>query len=192
MIGRRQFLQFGPATLGGALALNWHPSLAAFGSTETYVLSRGIFDERFEESRTFGAVLASRGMRTTALRGDVGNLWYDDLRKQLRQSPGPFAGLTDRATLFCLEELARDVGMRVVTRIDHLIDHDGRVQHDAAGPASVAEAMRPLDARENFGHVAALLVMQRDAQYASNPNAQKRSSASAPADTIPLATWVIA
>lgn len=192
MIGRRQFLQFGPATLGGAWALNWHQSLAAFGSAETYVLSRGIFDERFEESRTFGSVLASRGMRTTALKGDIANLWYDDLRSQLRKSPGPFAGLTDRASLFCLEELARDVGMRVVTRIDHLIDHAGRVQHDAAGPTSVAEALRPLDARESFGHLAALLVMQRDTQISSNPNAQKRSGAAAPIGTIPLATWVIA
>ena len=85
---------------------------------------RAVFDERFAECRAFAAELNSAGVFTSAIRGDVAKLWYDDLRARLSESRVPIAGLTDRVTLFCLEELARDVGMRVIFRADHIMDQN--------------------------------------------------------------------
>lgn len=192
MIGRRQFLQFGPATLTGAMALNWRSAMSGFDNLGTYVLGRGIFDKRYPASREFAQALAAHGMRTTALKGDVGQLWYGDLREHLRRARTPIAGLTDRSTLFCLEELARDVGMRVTTRIDHLIDHDGNANHALAGTSPIADSMQNLAANDSFGQFAAQLVMQNEAHQTSGPAAIKHSGPSVTADTTQLVTWVIA
>ena len=192
MIGRRRFLQLGPATLTSALVLDWEKAIAATGFSRAGLLSRGIYDARFTESRNFGATLASHGVKTTKIRNDVASLWYDDLRIRLREERAPIAGLTDRSALFCLEELARDVGMRVVTRIDHLSDRSGTVRHDAIGAASIVETMQPLHDRESFGHLTALLVMQNESQRAPQPGAQKRTGPGSPDSATALATWVIA
>ena len=56
----------------------------------------------------------------------------------------PIIGLTDRPALFCLEELARDVGMRVIFRADHVMDQGGHAQHTAVGPASLIAVTRNL------------------------------------------------
>jgi hypothetical protein len=192
MIGRRKFLQLGPATLTSALVLDWDRAVAATGFNHADVLGRGIFDARFAESRNFGDTLAAHGVQTTPIQDDVASLWYDDLRSQLRKVPTPIAGLTDRSALFCLEELARDVGMRVITRIDHLMDRSGIVRHDAIGPASIVETMQPLHDRESYGHLTALLVMQHESQRAPRPEAQKRTGPGQPAGATALVTWVIA
>jgi hypothetical protein len=192
MIGRRRFLQLGSATLSGAPFVNWDKALGALKATQPKILSRGIFDERFTESRIFGNALAARGLRTSAIGGDIASLWYGDLRDQLRQTRVPFAGLTERSALFCLEELARDVGMRVVTRIDHTIDSDGVVRHEVSGPTSVKRALQQLDTAGNFGRLSALLVMQHDSHQARNAEAQKRFGPMAPANTTALVTWAIA
>ena len=73
------------------------------------------------------------------------------------KGPAPIAGLTGRVTLFCLEELARDVGMKVFFRVDHIVDKSGHVQHEATGPAPVAEATHALAAASGFGQAMAAL-----------------------------------
>ncbi len=123
MVDRRSVLKAGAATVAAALLrmpvsgrnLSPIPSHVAF--------QRAIFDERFAECRAFAAELKGAGILTSAIRGDVAKLWYDDLRAYLSENRVPIAGLTDRPALFCLEELARDVGMRVIFRADHIMDH---------------------------------------------------------------------
>ena len=111
-------------------------------------LCRAVFDERYDECLVFARELEYRGVLTRGIRNDVAALWYEDLRPQLRQTSLPFAGLTDRAALFCLEELARDVGMKVLYRIDRTVEQDGRVRHDVTGSAAVVEAARNLGAEK--------------------------------------------
>jgi len=74
---------------------------------------KAIFDERFEAARAFGDRAAKRGIRTAAIRGDVTSLFFDDLDLRWRRGPLQFAGYTTRASLFCLDLLARDRGMRI-------------------------------------------------------------------------------
>ena len=108
MVDRRSVMKIGAATLAGAL-VNL-PVLArnAARARAHGAFQRAVFDERFAECRAFAAELHSAGVLTSAIRGDVAKLWYDDLRVHLRENRLPVAGLTDRAALFCLEELARD------------------------------------------------------------------------------------
>jgi hypothetical protein len=166
---------------------------------------RAVFDERFAECRAFAAEMYSAGVFISAIRGDVAELWYDDLRAHLREDRLPFAGLTDRAALFCLEELARDVGMRVIFRADHIIDRDGdqnrHAQHTAAGPASLVAATRNLPPEAEFGRAMARLFNQFDITVfqdsglhgsgSGNTAAQKRTGPLSPEDNTALVSWII-
>jgi hypothetical protein len=118
MVNRRSVLKAGAATVAGALV-----RMPASGRYQLAMLShvafrRAVFDERFAECRAFAAELKGAAILTSAIRADVARLWYEDLRVHLREKRVSIAGLTDRPALFCLEELARYVGMRVIFRAD--------------------------------------------------------------------------
>jgi len=197
MVNRRGVLKIGAATMAGALVkmpisgrnLSPAPARSAF--------QRAVFDERFAECRGFAAELHSAGVFTSAIRGDVATLWYDDLRVHLRESRLPVSGLTDRAALFCLEELARDVGMRVIFRADHIIDQNGHTQHTAVGPASLVAVARNLPEEAGFGRTMAVLFSQFDSSGlnisgAGDMAAQKRTGPFTPANKTALVSWLIA
>lgn len=84
-----------------------------------------IFDERFPASVAFGAEWKARGEAVHAIRGDITDLWFHDLDHQWKKRPVPIAGLTAHGPLFCLERLAWDHGMRVVSRVEQAATHDG-------------------------------------------------------------------
>lgn len=192
MVDRRAVLKLGTASLAGALVdvpfAAWGVTSAAFPSA----FCRAVFDERFEEGRAFGGELRRRGVVTSGIRGDVATLWYDDLQGRLTEYRAPIAGLTDRVALFCLEELARDVGMRVRFRVDHLIDVLGHVRHDAAGPAAMVDATRQLASGSGFGRAMAVLASQFDAGTTRDLTAHKRTGPFSPEDKTALVSWVIA
>jgi hypothetical protein len=77
-----------------------------------------IFDERFPASVAFGVEWIARGAAVHAIRGDITDLWFHDLDLQWKKRPAAIAGLTAHGPLFCLERLAWDHGMRVVSRIE--------------------------------------------------------------------------
>ena len=52
------------------------------------------------------------------IRGDITDLWFHDLDPQWKKQPVAIAGLTAHGPLFCLERLAWDHGMRVVSRVE--------------------------------------------------------------------------
>jgi len=202
MVNRRRVMKIGAATVAGALVnlpvLGPHAAPArAYGAFE-----RAVFDERFAECRAFATELHSAGVFTSAIRGDVADLWYGDLRAHLRENRLPIAGLTDRAALFCLEELARDVGMRVIFRADHIVDQidqdqNGHARHTAVGPASLVTVTRNLPPEAGFGRAMAGLFSQFDisALHTSGPGdsaAQKRTGPFSPENKTALVSWVIA
>jgi hypothetical protein len=177
-------MKIGAATVAGALA-----NLPALGRRGAF--QRAVFDERFAECRAFAAELTGGGVPTAAIRGDVARLWYGDLRAHLRESRLPLAGLTDRATLFCLEELARDVGMRVIFRADHIIDRNGHARHAAIGPASLVAVTRNLPPEAGFGRAMAGLLSQFDIDEPRDSAAQKRTGPFSPENKTALVSWVI-
>jgi hypothetical protein len=75
-----------------------------------------VYNEWFQQARTFAEGLAAQGARDLAVAGDAGRLWYDTLRALVTQGHRRIAGLTTHTDLLILETLARDTGLRVSQR----------------------------------------------------------------------------
>jgi len=196
MVNRRRAMKIGAATVAGAFVNLPALDRDVAPARAHNAFQRAVFDERFAEGRAFAAELNSAGVLTSAIRGDVAELWYRDLRVQLSKSPTPLAGLTDRLALFCLEELARDVGMRVIARVDHVIDPDGEqnghAQHSAVGPVSLVAASRQLTTELGFGRTMARVFRRFDFSEPRDTAAQKRTGPFAPENKTALVSWIIA
>ncbi len=196
MVNRRTVLRIGATTLTGALVDLPVLSRKAASARPHSAFQRAVFDDRFAECQAFATELESAGAVTSAIRGDVAVLWYQDLRVRLSKQRAPVAGLTDRPALFCLEELARDVGMRVIFRVDHITEQNGHTQHAAAGPAALAEVARNLAPEPGFGREMARLFSRfdRGGWNVGEPRdaaAQKRTGPFSPKNKTALVSWVI-
>ncbi len=137
MMNRREFVQAGmaAAVVGGVGVVPLSATrLRRKGTRQPVRLA--VFDERYGDSRAFGHEAAQLGVPTHAMRGDITALWFNDLDLRWRHEPMAVAGLTTEASLFCLEDLARDHRMRVVFRADHVFDIAG-VVHTVVGPVSM-------------------------------------------------------
>jgi hypothetical protein len=108
MASRRIFLKSG---LGACAAGATAPLGSRLGIALPYY--RAVFDERFEDPRAFAGAATQRRIATAAIRGDVTSLFFHDLDLRWKQGPVLLAGYTTAASLFCLDLLARDRGMRV-------------------------------------------------------------------------------
>lgn len=192
MIARRSVLKLGAASVAGAITGVPMRAFEAMPGDSHGSLYRAVFDERFEECLAFAGELNRRGVTTSGIRGDVAKLWYEDLQARLRQARAPIAGLTDRIALFCLEELARDVSMKVVFRADHLTNKSGHVEHEAAGPALVVEATRALAPEPGFGRAMAALACHCEVSGPGEIAAQKRTGPFSPQNKTALVSWIIA
>jgi hypothetical protein len=128
MIDRREFLQ------GAAVsALSMTAALPGMASAHIHVppmLDSVLIDDRHAEARAFGAALAGRAVAVRAVpEGDVTQLWLSEIGPAWRRGPAVVAGLTRRPVLFCLEQLARAYGLRVVFHAEHIVSSNGRAQH---------------------------------------------------------------
>lgn len=137
MKSRREFLQLGAVAL--TLPLTTRADLSSafpfvpdpLGAEPLYKL---VFDERFPSSVAFGKEAQRLGASVHAIRGDITDLWFNDLHARWNRRPAAIAGLTAHGALFCLERLAWDQRMRVVFRADHRILSGGRIEHSLSGP----------------------------------------------------------
>ena len=112
MATRRDVLRVGAA--GSILPLSglaWAARAAA-----PLNIRRAVYDDRFAEGLSFAREAEAKGWPLRAISGDVTDLWFHDLDLLWTQGPAPVAGLTARNSLFCLERLAWDAGLRVVLR----------------------------------------------------------------------------
>lgn len=185
-------MKLGAASVAGALVGMPGPALGADESESPGLLHGAVFSARFQQGIAFAEEMQRRHVATFSAGYDVGKLWYGDLESRLAQHCGPIAGLTDRVTLFCLEELARTAGMRVLYRIDHVIDEGGNVEHTAVGPASVQEAARQLTPKSGFGREMAVLASQFQFREPRDMAALKRTGPFSPNNRVALVSWMIA
>jgi hypothetical protein len=195
MVNRRSVLKIGATTLTGALVNV--PVVSRTAAHAHSAFERVVFDDRFAESQTFAKELENAGAAISAVRGDVAELWYKDLRVHLTKKRAPLAGLTDRPALFCLEELARDVGMRVIFRADHLTEQNGDTHHAAVGPASLVAVARSMAPDPGFGREMARLFSRFDGGGLNigerrGAAAQKRTGPFSPENKTALVSWLIA
>jgi hypothetical protein len=122
MPSRRAFLHLaigGTALIPLTTGQIWASRLATVGGSEgPDDLCKFVFDERFDASVAAARRHERRGVAVYGIRGDVTALWYHDLYHRWKRGPAPLAGVTTHESLFCLDVLARDAGLRVVNRRD--------------------------------------------------------------------------
>jgi hypothetical protein len=115
MPNRREFLQ-------GGIALSLLPLLPrkGFGAAAPRAFDIVIFDQRFLKARDFARQAWEAGLDCVAIKGDITHLYYHDLSLRWNHGRTTIAGLSTKASLFCLEMLARDRGMRLAYMADVL------------------------------------------------------------------------
>lgn len=128
MTTRRAFIQQGIAA--SAFAASPFTAAAAAARPRTILVQRDL-----SESVPFGTEAALQGARVLAVSGDIAGVWMHELEPLLRRTPAVIAGFTGAASLFCLELLARDYGLRPVFRIAHRRRTDGGYSHTLSGRA---------------------------------------------------------
>lgn len=108
MASRRTFLKAG---LGACAAGAVIPASLARSPAVSYY--KAVYDERFPDACAFANAASARGISTVAIRGDITRLFFEDLDLRWRKGSVVLAGYTTPVSLFCLDLLARDRGMRV-------------------------------------------------------------------------------
>ena len=162
MASRREFLQIGVAALALPMAAQGgiSPAISALsGEPESEPLYKVVFDERFPASRRFADEAKSLGAPVHGMKGDITDLWFNDLYFRWKEGPVAIAGLTAHGPIFCLERIAWDQRMRVVFRADHRYRDDGSIEHALSGPESMLrEAVRLKGDRDEWtSHIASLV-----------------------------------
>ena len=152
MTTRRTFLQGCATTLGVALASTSMGGLAATLSTpgrdSGTPLFGVVYDSSHPASTRFGAVSRRLGHRVHPIAGDVTEFWVEHLAAHWRKQPTAIGGMTHGDSLFVLERLGWDHGLRVVFRAEHVLA-DGRSTHSLTGPESM---LASCEALANRGH----------------------------------------
>jgi hypothetical protein len=115
MPNRREFLQ-------GGIAVSLLPLLPRkrFSAAAPKTFDMVIFDQRFPKARNFAQQAREAGLDCVSIQGDITDLYFHDLSLRWNRAPTTIAGLSTKASLFCLEMLARDRGMRLAYLADVL------------------------------------------------------------------------
>ncbi|NOW45221.1 hypothetical protein FHW96_001376 [Novosphingobium sp. SG751A] len=185
MATRRLFLQgaVGTAALAGTPAIG-----TTLPANHSYKLLAFI-DIAHAQGGPFAAAAHAWGARTVALRGDPLALWHDAVLTSAVQ-PKAILGLTTQGTLFCLERLGWELGLRVRRRIDHLPAPDGTWRHVAHTDLPAWAPGMLAGAGSDFGLAAASSAFNSsgsagDCTHAAPPPHPHRNST-------PLVTWLLA
>ena len=125
LTSRRAFLQ--SVALSTCALPNWLPPHA-----DLLRIERVFFDARRTPALAFAESARELGARTHAVRGDVDDPSYRELSRRWQSKRAPIAGMTDFRTLFLLQTMAEDAGLRPVLRIHHRV-WNGSAAHDTFG-----------------------------------------------------------
>ncbi len=188
MTNRREFLQT-TATLTAAASFS---PRASFATNASLALMAAIVDTRFAATAGFSAATSAQGVPTHEIGGDITAVWLNHLRERWAQQPAALAGLTARPALFCLEQLARDQGLRVVYHAEHKQLASGDMQHTVLTPLAGIDAALLTATGDHWPHfIAEQLNKIKQVPLTAGP-----SQACMPAfhndDEITLHSWVLA
>ena len=128
MTNRREFVQTGvtlsalPMVGGGRAAAKTAPAVPALA------LHWFVYDARYPEAVRIAT--AGKTARLRPIHGDISDLWYHELDPALREEPRAIAGVTTAQSLFLLERLGWDRGLRIVYRGTHAAAARDHVAHE--------------------------------------------------------------
>lgn len=190
MLKRRTTLKLGLyGLIGSTLPLD---SIAATPDTSRYPAGiKAFFNSRYPESQNFARTLQAGNITLVDSAQDLGTLWYRSLKSELSREPAVLFGMTDRHDLFCLEELARDLGMTTRYRLEHLVSPDGRVQHVSADSAGGHSLDQLLSSSVGFGSKADVLAALALQDKQRHSQSYKQSGPFSNSEHTTLVTWLI-
>lgn len=212
MIDRRRFIETSVAgALAAGFALPARPPIHGRADRSSAVsgppLYAVLLDERFAQAQRFGTAAERHGLPVRRVNSDLTQLWYAQLQPLWRRELRPLAGLTSYAALFCLAELARDPGMRIVYHGTHTPLGQDEIEHVLEGPRREAPQSAPdvhveRSAREAWTARLAAWIAWREARIGwgqLRPVSHARAIRCPPAGASlargleqPLYSWVIA
>jgi hypothetical protein len=122
-MNRREFVFTGVTAGGTAACALWPLRAAALPAVQLPLVERPvfavIFDQRFAAARAFAQVAAWRGRKVFGYGGDLTAVWLREIEPNWSRHAGALAGITTPTGLFCLEQLAAQHWLRVVSRTEH-------------------------------------------------------------------------
>jgi len=136
---------------------------AQLARTQSIRLERFVFDERYREPVEVARRVSGAGLRVSAVRGDLTDLWYNELDMLWKSKPAPLAGFTTRQELFVLETLAADHRMRPIYQGQHGLANGGQAVHSLAGPASMISDLASALRADTFADCIAGAILQSPA-----------------------------
>jgi len=175
------------AALAPTLALPFGASNAAATIRPDAV--RAVFDRRFPQSLAFAERAKSQGIGQFGIAGEISTLWFDEIVPALHARPMPLIGLTSIGSLFCFEQMAWSVGLRVRLRIDHREGARG-VRHFPSADLPIAMRVQLGRAEHAFGGSAVDVALGCRAAWGDCTHAIVPKAATP--GTEALVTWVIA
>jgi hypothetical protein len=113
-VSRRQAILGAGAVAATSLLAS--PAIVRAFETSRDAPFRAIYDERFPEALNAARTAKNRGWPVRIIHGDPTDVWYNELSVRWKQGPASVVGLTGSDSLFVLERLAWDAGLRVVER----------------------------------------------------------------------------
>lgn len=143
MANRRQFLKIGIASSSiplAASAVKANTLRAFFSDTaeQSIPFYKILADRRYPESMSFAEEMHGRGFDIHVLDdGDPTAFWNEELREIWETMPVAIAGVTNFRPMFCLQQLGRTYGTRVVYRGVHAIADNGEIKHRVEGPSKM-------------------------------------------------------
>ena len=133
MSNRREFLQMSLAASALPAIAAARPENAAPSSDQDVGRGHVIVEAMSPMARAFGEEAVRLGLEPHAIKDDITDLWCHTLDLHWKRRPVPLAGITLSTSLFCLETLARDYGMRVWFKAIHDSLPGGGLKHSLAG-----------------------------------------------------------
>ena len=152
-----------------------------------------IYDQRFDDSVTFAAVLNELGTMQFPVAPDVGQLWFNILAPRIKSRPLRLAGLTQQSDLFVTQTLARDWGLKL-TYCGH---HDCQLRQTLNHQLTIEKKCRGIidflaAAGQEWPNVLALTLSQLDfAKLAKNTERVDTTTPRGMDNPGSLVSWVI-
>lgn len=191
MANRRSFLKGSAAALSTLTVLE--QSLAGMpGATRSRTLGTVVFDERIDACQEFAREARRLGADPLAIRGDLTEQSYEDLRARLEQRTTLIAGLTLEPAAASMHSLARDMQYHVLCRGEHVIEGSAVCHHLEADRSIAPIAAHLPNSTTKLGVAAAHLVSLVDEQsLLSNKATAGHGLSTRYGDANRLVSWVI-
>ncbi len=193
MSNRREFLQMSLAASALPAIVAARPESVAPSSDKEVGVGRShvIVETMSPMALAFGEEAVRLGLEPHRIKDDITDLWCHTLDLQWKRGPATLAGITLSTSLFCLETLARDYGMRVWFKARHNCLPGGGLEHFLAGPESLVRQATAFGGQWSVGFAGmAASLLPLDSSKRSTKIVE--SSAARTREPGPMVSWIIA